>query len=310
MDSPLFLGVDGGATKSNAILLDSARRVRAEGTGKPSNFQIIGIEQASTNILETAETTLKKSNSDFSQVKSICLALAGAGRKDDADKMRNEFVALLEAKKYFAPKVRVESDATAALEGALGGKGGMVLIAGTGSILLAKDDRRTIHRTGGWGRFIGDEGSGYAMGRSCLEAVAREFDGRGKKTVMTRLLKDRTGIEGPDSLVREVYQNNFDIASVAPLVAEAAEMGDEAALEIVRENIDELMIHIAAILRKLNNPLPLVLLGTLLSSENFFSRSVHKRISRQFPKIEIRKPEYSPAVGAALLALESGEVRE
>ncbi|MFZ1080328.1 MAG: BadF/BadG/BcrA/BcrD ATPase family protein, partial [Candidatus Kryptoniota bacterium] len=186
-----FLGFDGGATKISAVTLNLEKEVVAEEVGKPANFQIMGIEQASINILEVTESILGKLNADFSQVKAMYLGLAGTGRKSDAEKMLNGFVNLLVVKKYPVPKIQVGSDAIAALEGAFGGKAGMIFIGGTGSILFAKEADGEMQRVGGWGRFIGDEGSGYALGRSCLTAIAKEFDGRGKKTNLTHLLGDK-----------------------------------------------------------------------------------------------------------------------
>lgn len=308
MNSSIYLGFDGGATKTDVIALDSRKEVAAEETGKPANFQIIGIEQTSSNLLEVTRSLLEKLNADFSCVKAMCLALAGAGRKDDAEKLHRGFVTLLEEKKYPVPQIRIESDAVAALEGAFGGEPGMILIGGTGSILFAKDVEGEIHRVGGWGRFIGDEGSGYVLGRSCLAAIAREFDGRGKKTVMTQLLREKTKIGNSESLIKEVYQNNFDISSAATIVIEAAEKTDGVAVGIISENIDELMLHISAMLGKLAEPLPLVLTGGLLSSDNFFSRGFRRKLREKYPEIEIREALFSPVMGAAFLAFKLGEL--
>jgi N-acetylglucosamine kinase-like BadF-type ATPase len=302
MDSQLYLGFDGGATKTDVVALNSKKEVVGEATGNPSNFQVIGVKQASVNIFDLTELVLGKIGSDFSNIKTMYLALAGAGRKDDARKMLGGFVGLLDSKRYPIPKIQVEGDGTAALEGAFGGMPGMVLISGTGSILFAKDEENKIYRVGGWGRLIGDEGSGYALGRSCLAAVARELDGRGSQTMMTRLLCEKMKIENPESMIGEVYQKDFDIASVATVVIEAAEKGDEVAVGIISENVDDLMRHISAILKKMNKPVPLALTGSLLSNENIFSRSFRNKLKEQFPQIEVMEPQFSSAVGAALLA--------
>lgn len=302
MGLELYLGFDGGATKTSVVALNSHKEVAGEEVGEPSNFQVIGTKQASINIFELTESLVEKIGLDFSQIKAMYLALAGAGRKDDARKMLGSFVDLLDSKKYLIPKIQVESDGTAALEGAFGGKPGMILISGTGSILFAKDDENKIYRVGGWGRFIGDEGSGYALGRYCLAAVAKESDGRGKPTMMTKLLYEKLNVDNPESLINEVYQNNFDIASAASVVIEAAENNDEIALDIISKNVDELIEHIPAMLTKLTRQLPLVLTGSVITSDNVFSRTFRKRMKEDFPQIEIREPEFSPAMGAALLA--------
>ncbi len=79
-------------------------------------------------------------------------------------------------------KFVVESDARVALEGAFSGNPGSILIAGTGSIMFGKDSKGNIHRVGGFGRILGDEGSGFHIARSGLTAVAKQFDGRGERT--------------------------------------------------------------------------------------------------------------------------------
>ncbi len=303
MTESLFLGFDGGATKTTGVAIDSSRNVVAEETGGPSNFQIIGTEKASENIVATAELILTKAGADFSRIKTVYLGLTGAGRIGDADRMRDGFIGYLVKRHYPVPVIQIGSDAIAALEGAFSGRPGMILISGTGSILFAKDDDERIHRVGGWGRLIGDEGSGYAIGRACLAAVSREMDGRGRKTLMSSLLKERKLIENQRTMIAAVYQDNLDIASLATIVIEAAEREDEAALEIVANAVRELTSHVRAALPKLNKAVPLALIGSVLSTDNFLSRNVKQLIKTEFPQISIQKPDHPPALGAALLAL-------
>lgn len=303
INESLFLGFDGGATKTTVVAMRADRKVVAEETGSQSNFQIIGTETASENIYTLTQAILRKAGADFPQVRVIYLALTGAGRIADADRMRDSFIGLLRQKDAHIPDVRIGSDAIAALEGAFSGKPGMILISGTGSILFAKDEDERIRRVGGWGRFIGDEGSGYAIGRMCLSAVAREFDGRGKSTSMSGLLKDQKGVDTPQALIAEVYRSKMDIASLAPIVLQAADDGDEIAAEIVARAATELFEHVSSVLPKLKTWIPLVLAGSILSSVNPVSTKVRELIDKTFPNLKIQEPEYPPAVGAALLAL-------
>ncbi len=99
------------------------------------------------------------------------------------------------------------------MEGAFSGKPGCILIAGTGSILFGKDKNGLMHRNGGFGRIIGDEGSGHSIGRKGLSAVAKELDGRGKSTLITKMLNKKYNISSASDLIINVYKNNFDIAS-------------------------------------------------------------------------------------------------
>jgi N-acetylglucosamine kinase-like BadF-type ATPase len=303
MTDSLFFGFDGGATKTTGVAINASRDVVAEATGGPSNFQIIGTEKASENIVTTAEIILNKAGADFSRIKTVYLGLTGAGRIGDADRMRDAFISYLEKRHYPVPVVKIGSDAIAALEGAFSGRPGMILISGTGSILFAKDDEERIHRVGGWGRLIGDEGSGYAIGRACLAAVSKEMDGRGSPTSMSSLLKERKLIENQRTMIAAVYQDNLDIASLAPIVIEAAEGGDEAALQILANAARELTAHVRAALPKLNLPVSLALVGSVISTDNSLSRNVKQLIRTEFPQIIIQKADHPPALGAALLAL-------
>ena len=303
MHNSLYLGFDGGATKTTGIAMDDGWNIVAEAIGGPSNFQIIGTEKASSNVLEVVETLLRKASCDFSDVRSLYLAVAGAGRIADADMMRDAFIDLLRSKGYSIPEIAIGSDAIAALEGAFSGRPGMILISGTGSILFAKDRLDRIHRAGGWGRVIGDEGSGYSIGQACLSAIARQLDGREKVTSMWPLFQERLRIQSSQDLIAAVYQNKLDIASLALIVIEAAERGDEVAGEILSKASIDLCDLIDAVLRQLDVPVPLVLCGSLLESDNSFSQKLKLSIKTRFPHLKIQEPDHSPAVGAALLAV-------
>jgi len=298
----VFLGFDGGGTKTSGAAIDPSGNVVAETSGKASNFQIIGVERASESIFEIARSLLELANSDFHAVKGIFLGLTGAGREADRQRMLDGFKNLLAQKGISVPNIFVDSDAIAALEGAFYGKPGMILISGTGSILFAKDENGTIYRVGGWGRFIGDEGSGYAIGKAGLTATAREFDGRGNQTAISRILKDKFGIDSPETLVTKVYRENFDIASAAPAVFEAAEIKDPVAIGILEKSSVELLEHVEAIIKKIGKCLPIAFVGSILTSRNLLSTKLKELISKKFPDITVQNAEASPAVGAALLA--------
>ena len=196
----------------------------------------------------------------------------------------------------------VESDARVALEGAFSGKPGSILIAGTGSIMFGKDSNGNIHRVGGFGRLLGDEGSGFHIGRSGLTAVAKEFDGRGEKTDLSILLKDKYDISNSKELILAVYKNNFDIASVAPLVIKAAEEGDEICKEIIQDEVDQLLLHVESIKKLIKeDKLKISLIGGTITTDNFYAKMFKKKVSN-IENVKLVEPELEPAVGAALMA--------
>ncbi|HUI29367.1 MAG TPA: BadF/BadG/BcrA/BcrD ATPase family protein [Candidatus Acidoferrales bacterium] len=305
-----FLGVDGGATKTTAAIINSGKEVLDEKAGGPSNFQIIGIPQTSRNILDITLVMLDSANLKFAEIAGIFLGLTGAGEKREQDRMKKGFEEFVLSMHLPVPWIGVESDALAALEGAFPGKEGMVLISGTGSILLAKDAAGTVYRVGGWGRFVGDEGSGYAIGRAGLKAYAEQHDGRGKKTKISDFVEKELNIDSPQSLVLKIYHENFDIASTARFVLAAAEKGDEVALSILDDAAKDLFLHVSAAISKIGKEVSIAFMGGILTHENMLVAKLTYLIRQRYPAMKIILPERSAAVGAALLAMKGVEAHK
>lgn len=298
-----LIGMDGGGTKTKCLLTDINLSPFYETTGGPSNFLVIGTETVSKTIFNLINECVTSAKINTDDISAIVLGTTGGGRRNDAEILEKQILKDAELKNIPIHKFRVESDARIALEGAFSGKAGSILIAGTGSIMFGKDESGEIHRVGGFGRFVGDEGSGYRIGRIGLNAVARDLDGRGKQTKITEYLAREFNISSSESLITEVYRNNFNIASVAPLVFEAAENGDKVSQKILENEADELLLHIIAMKVKLKVPLlKISLIGSLLTTANYFSYLFNEKVVRSFNDVQIKEAEHSPEFGAALLA--------
>ena len=298
-----LIGMDGGGTKTKCVLTDINLSPIYETTGGPSNFLVIGTETVSTTIFKLIDECISSQKIVVDEISAIVLGTTGGGRRNDAETLENQILKDAEIKKIPIHKIRIESDARIALEGAFSGKAGSILIAGTGSIMFGKDAAGQIHRVGGFGRFVGDEGSGYRIGRIGLNAVARDLDGRGKPTKISDLLSQEFSISSPENLITEVYRNNFNIASVAPLVFKAAENGDKIAQRILEDEADELILHITTMKTKLKVPvLRVSLIGSLLTKANYFSYLFNEKVVRNFKDVQIMEAEHSPEFGAALMA--------
>lgn len=298
-----LIGMDGGGTKTKCVLTDINLNPIYETIGGPSNFLVIGTETVSETILNLLNDCTSSQNISSRDIEAVVLGTTGGGRRNDAELLEKKIFEDAKQKSISINKFRVESDARIALEGAFSGKAGSILIAGTGSIMFGKDEAGEIHRVGGFGRYIGDEGSGYRIGRIGLNAVARYFDGRAKSTKIADLLEQEFSISTSEQLITEVYRNNFNIASAAPLVFDAAESGDKIAQRILEDEANELMLHINAMKLKLNVQLLKVsLIGSLLTTPNYFSYLFHEMVIRKFNDVQIREAEHSPEFGAALIA--------
>jgi N-acetylglucosamine kinase-like BadF-type ATPase len=295
--------MDGGATKTKCILTDISFNKVYEAVSAASNFLVIGTETVSETIFNLINECISAAKISIEDVESIVIGTTGGGRRSDAELLEKQIFADAKNKSVAINKFRVESDARIALEGAFSGKAGSILIAGTGSIMFGKDEKDEIHRVGGFGRFIGDEGSGYRIGRKGLNAVARFMDGRAKPTKIADLLDKEFSISTPEQLITEVYRNNFDIASVAPVVFEAAEIGDKVAQRILENEADELLLHVISMKEKLKvDILKVSLIGSILTKPNYFSYLFNEKVIRRFNDVKIMEAEHSPEFGAALMA--------
>ncbi len=298
-----FFGIDGGGTKSNCAVMSADNSIVFQTTGASTNFLVLGTEKACINILDIINECCNQLGISYKDIDRILIGTAGAGRKEDAEKLKVAFEEHCGNSKIIFNSFRVESDARIALEGAFSGGPGCILIAGTGSIIFGKDTNGNIFRSGGYGRIIGDEGGGYSMGKKALQALSKYYDGRGLPTVIEKLLKTKHNISSPEDLIKLVHRSEFNIASVALSVIQAAGEGDEIANKIIDEESEELVLLISSMIKKLNlKNLNLCLLGSLIDNDNFYSLTLREKISGISDEIELRKPEHPPEIGAILLA--------
>jgi len=299
------IGVDGGGTKTHAILVGLDGTVLTESLGGPSNLQKIGLEKASEVLFTTILDCCKNVKCEPHEVQSIILGVAGAGRASDKASLVEKLHAIGARKKFPVNNITVESDARVALEAAFAAGPGIVLIGGTGSIALYRTEDGKLIRAGGWGNIIGDEGSGYAIARDALNAVMRQSDGRTEKTLLTKKALAHFGVEQVDSLITKIYHDHEDVASFVPSVLEACNERDRVAYNLLVKNANELveLVRVLVMQVRPKKKLPVCLMGGLLESENVYSKMVKEKIAHALPHVVVQKPKFSAAFGAAILGL-------
>ncbi|MBI3587000.1 MAG: hypothetical protein HY088_07725 [Ignavibacteriales bacterium] len=305
------IGIDGGGTKTAAILADLQGNVIVEETAGASNFQVMGVEKAADVLLNLIRKCCKEADCSVADVQCVVAGLTGAGRDSDKKQISDRLFELAKENRITLNKVVIESDARIALEGAFRGGAGIILIAGTGSIAFAKDLSGAIYRTGGWGRILGDEGGGYAIGRDGLNAVTRHLDGRGKETLLTKLIAKEFGLSSQEKIITAVYREQFDIASVAPLVIEAAQKEDAECARLLNKATFELSEHVRALIKKIEKSsrvvrkIPLAFIGSVITSDTVFTKILANKITFSLPQISIVKAQTSPVHGAVLMAIQT-----
>src|SRR5215216_3173156 len=215
-----ILGVDGGGTKTIALLGDSDGNVLTRGVGGPSNYNAIGFEAACAAL----ESAIHVACTDHpGEISALCLGLAGAGRKEDIDRFQDWAV-----HKFPTTAIKVASDAEILLMAGSPSGPALALICGTGSIVYGRTVTGELIRAGGWGYLFSDEGSGYAIGIAALRAVMQAHDGRGSETLLSDLVLKRYGLHQPPELVHTIYRAESPrstVANLSDLVEQAAGWG-------------------------------------------------------------------------------------
>lgn len=223
----LFLGIDGGGTSTDLVLVDADGSPVCGWHGPTSNRSVVGPE-AAVAVLRTLIDEALDQIGTTPPIAAGWIGLAGTDRPED----RDLFATALSDR---VATIRVTSDAELVLSGNPRGIG-IALIGGTGSIAFARNEAGVSGRSGGWGHIFGDEGSAYGIGVDGLRAAAAAVDGRGPPTALTDSLMTHWRATSPQQLVLRVYDPSVrkgDIAASAPIVVDAARNGDPVALQIM-----------------------------------------------------------------------------
>jgi N-acetylglucosamine kinase-like BadF-type ATPase len=303
MTEKRFIGIDGGGTKTAAVLLDGDRREMARAVSGPSNYYSVGRAVAEASLRAAIGRVLSLAGLTASEVTAIGLGMAGVDRPGDREVVQ----AMLSRFGPFA-RILITNDAEAALVGGVGRRHGLVLIAGTGAIAYGVNAQGEARRADGWGFLVGDEGSAHWIGVQGLRAIARAHDGRGPATALKERLIAHLGLPDVSRLVTLIYADDFGVpqlAGLAPLVSQAARAGDAVAQDILREAGRRLSLTLGAVVRGLNmtdEPFEAVLLGGVLRTRDEVWKSVVAALSDIAPPARVIEPRHDAAVGAALLA--------
>lgn len=324
-DEIFIIGIDGGGTQTRGLLVDGQNRVLASVSGGPSNYQVVGAERAGEVIRQVLSSLSKQAGIPLRAVTRVVIGLAGAGRQKD-----RQLISSLLAPLSFGGKVLVTSDGIIALLGGTGGRPGLVIISGTGSLVMGINEKGEIYRAGGWGPIIGDEGSGYDIGRRALQLVAKSCDRRGPRTRLTEIIQRQWQLDDFSAVLERVNTPGArtEIAALTTAVVAAAEQDDPAARRILLQAARELALAARAVGRQCGfidyrgkriqrrgraglrevippegaEPVPVVLSGGVFAAAEDYLRPV---LAKELPWARLLKPQYPPVSGAIILGWHS-----
>jgi N-acetylglucosamine kinase-like BadF-type ATPase len=295
-----YLGIDGGQSSTTALIADESAHIVGEGRGGPCNHVAQPDRRAKfvRVISQCIAAACQHAALDPAAVtfSAACFGFSG-GAEDKESCIRQ----LLRSATY-----KFTHDAEIALTGAHAGEPGIVMIAGTGSMAFGRNAAGATARAGGWGYIFGDEGGAFDLVRRALRAALQYEEGWGRATVLRDLLLRAAGAPNANALMHDFY-NRFArdaVASLAPLVTQAADDGDLVAVEIVKQACRKLAWYVQGVYGHLFHPgeiVPIVHIGGVFQSASY--RNAFADCVRASINCETRPPRFNPAIGAIIEAL-------
>jgi glucosamine kinase len=295
----LILGVDGGQSSTRTLLATSSGEILGAARTGPANHihEAGGLERQYESLKQGYLGAFAAAGLKPRRVACAFLGVTGSGHLPTVERA------------VAAEALLLRGDHVTAFAGALPELVGVVLIAGTGSIAYGRDEQGGEHRTGGWGYFAADEGSGYDLARQAFRAVYRAYDGRGPSTLLTELLLEQYDCADLAALRKELYAGTLGrdrLAEAAATVATAERRGDRVAEVILRRaaaDLAELVVGIVDRLEFADSPIAVAPVGGVFEAGDAIRQPLLSSIRERHPKAYLREPRLSPAKGALVLAL-------
>jgi len=300
-----FLGVDGGQSRTTAVIGDHDGRIVGWASAGPCNH--VADAEAKAKFLrvmrECISQAVSRAGIDGTSFKSACFGMSG-GPADKAELLHE----LIESEHWI-----VTHDAMTALAGATSGEPGIVAIGGTGSIAFAQNARGETARAGGWGYLFGDEGGAFDIARQALRAVLREHEGWGARTALTPALVESASASDANALLHLFYTPDWPrqrIAGLAEIVDRIAEEGDPTAIGILENAARELALLVGSVRRQLwrdGESVRVAWVGGAFQSAILLER--FRTLVSLEENTTCEAPKHGPAVGALLLAYRAAGIR-
>ena len=302
-----FLGIDGGGTRTVALLADQKGHFLGRAECGPSNPLKVGFRAAEREILQAVRACFQNSGLPLSALRTsrrrvLCAVGAGIAGVD----RRSVHGPLLAWIRCHIPARHhlLTSDAAIALAAAVRDGPGIVVIAGTGSIAFARNDRGKMLRSGGWGVPFDDRGSGYELGRQAVRAALEAFDGRGPSTVLTEAISQYLDLPDVSDIIAARLEQH-QIAALFPLVVEAAQKSDLVARHLCDAAACDLADLAVALLKRagwMRRATPVVTTGGVFQSSQTIRRAFARHLRRFAPRARVELLQRHPVEGALWLA--------
>ncbi len=296
-DARFLLGIDGGATKTLAAVLDLDGGELHVAHGGPSNEDAVGAEAAVRALLGAADAAIAAAGITAGELGAAVLAVAGTDTDSIVEHVRGER----------DDGWIVVNDVVAAWATATAAGPGVAAISGTGSNVFGVGPDGRSWRAGGWGHLLGDEGSGYWLGLESIRAALRDREASGPATALSDAAPEFFAVASVEALANRVYAKPLtkgEIAAFAIETAKLAEQGDAVARELYERGASELGNQIVAVIREsgLTGPFPVGLIGSAFKAGPVFVEPLSAAVHACAPQARVEIVEMAPVGGSLLLA--------
>jgi N-acetylglucosamine kinase-like BadF-type ATPase len=297
-----ILGFDGGGTKTECVLMNSADQVLARTYAGPSNPSRIGVENAVRAIEESAKLALRDAGLERRVISAVGAGLAGTAKPDMRERMSGAL-----GQCFSGAAITILTDLEAALAAAGDGPA-IILVAGTGSAAFGRSSEGEILRAGGYGPTASDQGSAYDIGRRAIAAAIQERTSGSESALGRQILAQLRCTEWPVVQHRAQTMPDEIFPPIFPVVASAADAGDATAQGILLHAAQELSALVADVADRLHlteREFLLAKIGGTIGRSRFFDAQLDATLQQMVPSAQIGKLRISPAEAAALVAKES-----
>jgi len=291
----LLIGIDGGGTHSTAAAAFPDGRIAAVAYGGGLNYHNIGVENVRRNLEDMVTDLCEKTGAEVGR---ICVGMSALDGPADG-----ETTDLFTGGRIAAGTLDLQSDAYAALMGSTMGGPGMIVICGTGSMLLMMDSEGIQHAGGGWGYLLNDAGSGFTLAREALLAAIDAVEGIGPETPLLGDAMAFFGAEKPRGLIDRIYAPECTpdrIAGFARYVIERARAGERIASGILERNMRRLARLAAAMMQRAPEACCAGLYGGIFVHSPQARAIFETAIMELFPGATVKAPEFPPELGALI----------
>ena len=286
----LYVGIDGGGTRTTYVLCRRDGSIAAGAQGPGTNLNQVGFDVFAARVSSGVDVLLRRAGGE---TVTLFGGFAGGAAADHRAKISAFF-----HQRFPSVQASCGSDAMNALHLGLGTEDGIAVIAGTGSSLHVRRNK-SIQRIGGWGYLLDPAGSGYAIGRDALYLKLMTEDGRARPSILTMHVTNTLGRPVSEAL-SDIYAGGCEkIASFAPLVFQAADKGCPRAKEILEKTAQYIAGLVRAGMAGFSGPVKIALVGGLFRRADLLLPLLQPEIGAQG---QLFVPDLPPVYGAVLCA--------